>query len=721
MKRETIGLGLPIFVLSVLSLFMEVMLIRWISTEIRIFAYLQNTVLVVCFLGLGIGCLTSKKPFIMRNLLLPLLALVLLLAIPNTRELLRSISLYLSVLHDLVIWEQAIGGSPWRSMGSIIIGLTLTLIVMLLLSELFVPLGRLLGRLIDSHPRTIVAYSWNVFGSLVGVWLFVTLSALSQPPVTWFVVGGLLLLPFLNTTGRQRTVDLVLLAAIVGLSWFAGQEVRTTEVVWSPYQKLSVWKPPPHLAWLGKYIITVNNTAYQGLIGGAKGNPASDASKFPPDMRGFSQYDLPFLFHSRPQTALLVGAGAGNDAAGALRHGVTRITAVDIDPAIVALGRRYHPDKAYDSPAVTVVIDDARSFFATTRERYDVISFGLLDAHTTTAMTNARLDHYVYTRESLTRVKALLKEAGIVTLTFDARPFIADRIARTLREVFGEEPLCFVVPQTGYGWGGVMFVAGNLKGARRQIDRIPGLATLIGTWQQDHPVPLSYTTKVATDDWPYLYLRTPRIPVLYYLLAGLLFILLARLRWRLNMPELRGPWSSSRWHFFFLGAGFLLLEVQNISKAAVVLGNTWMVNAVIISAVLVMVLLANMLVAMFPRLRMGIVYALLCGSCVALYFIDLSRFAFLPYGVKALLVGALICLPMLFSGIVFIRSFNAVVEKDAALGANLMGALVGALLQSVTFMTGVKALLVLVAALYCLAMFTASRSLEYSPETAPHG
>ena len=58
-----------------------------------------------------------------------------------------------------------------------------------------------------------------------------------------------------------------------------------------------------------------------------------------------------------------------------------------------------------------LVNDDARSFFATCRERYDVISFGLLDSHTTTAMTNARLDHYVYTRESIARAKSLLAKA----------------------------------------------------------------------------------------------------------------------------------------------------------------------------------------------------------------------------------------------------------------------------------------------------------------------
>ena len=61
-----------------------------------------------------------------------------------------------------------------------------------------------------------------------------------------------------------------------------------------------------------------------------------------------------------------------------------------------------------------------------------------------------------------------------------------------------------------------------------------------------------------------------------------------------NFTRTRG-WNRSHWHFLFLGAAFLLLEVQNISKASVVLGNTWQVNAVIVSGVLIMALLANLL------------------------------------------------------------------------------------------------------------------------------
>ncbi len=154
----------------------------------------------------------------------------------------------------------------------------------------------------------------------------------------------------------------------------------------------------------------------------------------------------------------------------------------------------------------------------------------------------------------------------------------------------------------------------------------------------------------------------------------------------------------------------MLLEVQNISKASVVLGNTWQVNAVIVSGVLAMILLSNLLVSVWPNLPQLPVAGGLIASCVALYFFDLSRLAFLPYLTKAVLVGVLTTLPMLFSGILFIDSFKKADRKDLALGANLLGALAGGILQSVTFLTGIKALLLIVAALYVVAILTRPRA-----------
>lgn len=722
---------LALFLISAVGLFLELLLIRWIGTEIRIFAYLQNTVLVVCFLGLGMGCWDCRKPFALRDILLPLGTLVALLAVPVTRVAVGEISTYLGGFRDFLIWEPTVAFET-AAMQYVkpLLGLLLTFGLMVLLWAVFVPVGRLLGALMSDHPNTIWAYSANVAGSLVGIWLFVLASALYLPPVAWFglfAVGAAL---FAGTGGRSRAGDLGLLGALVALAAVAGFEPVYEATRWTPYQKLSYrdqardadsYSGLPR--WLrgerrgfthapGQTFIAVNNTGYQATIDlRPEAIEGADPEKFPPQQRGYSQYDLPAKLHPAPKSGLIVGAGSGNDAAGMLRNGVERVVAVEIDPGIIEIGRKHHAERPYDDPRCVLVNDDARSFFATTPETFDVISFGLLDSHTTTAMTNARLDHYVYTVESLTRARALLNPGGVMVLSFEAqKPFIADRMSRAIEQVFGYKPLVFRVPFNGYGWGGLVFVIGDTPGAApARIAADPKLAPLVAEWQKEAPPELPGTTRLATDDWPYIYLEEPTVPVLYYLLGATLAVLFGYGLLKLKLAGALKQWGGSSWHFAFLGAAFMLLEVQNVSKAAVVLGNTWAVNAVIISGVMVMILFANLLVARLPNIPMAPVYALLVLSCVGLYFLDLSRFAFLPYTTKALVVGTLTSLPMLFSGIVFIRSFAATERKDAALGANLMGSLVGGLLQSMTFVTGIKALLLVVALLYLAAVLTRPR------------
>jgi Spermine/spermidine synthase domain len=733
-KSPTAQLTRSLFVISVLGLFLELLLIRWVTTEIRIFAYLQNTVLVVCFLGLGMGCWASRKPFALRDVLSPLLVLGALLAIPVTRVVLGRISDMLSDFTNLLIWETG-SSTDWERKLAGPIGLGLTLVLMVLIWDIFVPIGRLLGQLLDEHPRPIFAYSVNVAGSLVGIWLFVLLSVLRLPPVVWFAVVGLLALYFLPS-GKGRRIDLILLGSVVVCGWLGGREPGSTEVIWSPYQKLTLRKVDPNAHEDGGVLariierkglfgpqqgsshgllVTINNAGYQVMADlrpeTLARRAAEDPKNYPPEQLGYSQYDVPPLLHPNPKKMLIVGAGSGNDVAGGLRNGVDEVVGVEIDPAIIDFGRRYHPEQPYSSPKVRIINDDARSFFANSSEKFDLIVFGLLDSHTTTAMTNARLDHYVYTRESLQQARALLAEGGIVFLSFEAqKEYMSDRMVRSLQEVFGQAPICFRMPFNGYGWGGAAFVVGNIDAVRKRIAEQPRLAGLIDKWQRDYPFDLPGTARVATDDWPYIYLETPHVPVLYYLLAAILVVLFLRGMRKLQVSEAIRGWGRTSWHFFFLGAAFMLLETQNISKAAVVLGNTWLVNAVIITGILAMVLLSNAIAARLPRLPIRWVYAALVAACVGLYFVDLAVFNPYPYAAKALIVGALTSVPMLFSGIVFIRSFANAAHKDAALGANLMGALVGGLLQTVTFVTGIKALLLIVAFLYLAASLSRPRT-----------
>jgi hypothetical protein len=59
-----------------------------------------------------------------------------------------------------------------------------------------------------------------------------------------------------------------------------------------------------------------------------------------------------------------------------------------------------------------------------------------------------------------------------------------------------------------------------------------------------------------------------------------------------------------------------------------------------------------------------------------------------------------LCLPVFFAGIVFIRSFARDGFSSDALGSNLLGAMVGGMLESASLWTGIRWLLVFAAVLY---------------------
>ena len=122
-----------------------------------------------------------------------------------------------------------------------------------------------------------------------------------------------------------------------------------------------------------------------------------------------------------------------------------------------------------------------------------------------------------------------------------------------------------------------MFIAGDLATVQKQIDSNPPLKALVEKWQRESPINLTYETPITTDDWPYIYLEKRRIPVLYYVLAGLMILLFLYSAKVFKTEGLASRWKRGHWHFFFLGSAFLLLEVQNISKAGVALGN-WINN-----------------------------------------------------------------------------------------------------------------------------------------------
>ncbi len=166
--------------------------------------------------------------------------------------------------------------------------------------------------------------------------------------------------------------------------------------------------------------------------------------------------------------------------------------------------------------------------------------------------------------------------------------------------------------------------------------------------------------------------------------------------------------ASIRWHFFFLGGGFLLLEAQIISKMALLFGTTWVVNSIVIAGLLVLIVAANAVIDRMPRLPVAVGDAGIFASILAAWAIPLETFFFQSIWLKALTATAVLCLPVFFAGIVFIRGFAQEGFRGEALGSNLFGALVGGLLESLSMRTGIRSLLI-IAALFYLASWIALR------------
>ncbi len=73
-----------------------------------------------------------------------------------------------------------------------------------LICFIFIPLGQLVGWYLENTSNGVLAYSVNVLASLAGIMLYTLLCFLYQPPVTWFLVAGLLLLWLLWSLPRLR-------------------------------------------------------------------------------------------------------------------------------------------------------------------------------------------------------------------------------------------------------------------------------------------------------------------------------------------------------------------------------------------------------------------------------------------------------------------------------------------------------------------------------------
>jgi hypothetical protein len=410
-----------------------------------------------------------------------------------------------------------------------------------------------------------------------------------------------------------------------------------------------------------------------------------------------SPYNLPFRFAEPAAKVMIVGSGTGNDVAAALRNDSRSVDAVEIDRAILQLGKREHPEHPYDSPRVSIHVTDARAFLKRTNQQYDLILFGLLDSHGQFSdYANMRIDNFVYTEESFLEARRHLTPNGVIFVKFFVeRPWLAVRLAEMLHQTFGKSAIVFSA-KSNYSWSAICFVVSPGNRVQEALEADPRLAQFVGENSiriGGRPVP------ITTDDWPYLYQEGHWIPRTYYSIGMLVILIAIVLYTQIGGTHQTFPSPF----FFFMGAGFLLLETQVISRLALFFGTIWQVNGIVISALLLALLLANVVVerSTKPWPRYWTLTALLSGLAIA-YWFPFDRIGGSP-ALAGTIATAVFSVPVVFAGILFASEFRTANSPSAALGANMLGAVAGGLLESLSLVFGMRSLLLVAIAIYSLA------------------
>ena len=308
--------------LSMLTLFLELALIRWTAANNVHLANIPNFVLLASFLGIGVGFLLARSS---RNLFrLAPAALAVLVAF----ALIFPVKLV--TLRGPNEFEGLSGHHPVSQWVSLPVIFALVVLIM-------AGLGQALARTFAQF-EPLDAYRFDIIGSIGGIALFSALSFVGLPPIAWGAVVAVLFVLLLGL--KERWWQWVMIAAVVLM--LLGESLSSVDV-WSPYYKITT----------SNITTTVDGHSYRGLSVSANNIPYQTLYSISTLRRIEPFYFFPYRHVTRSSLSdvLVIGAGTGNDVGVALSEGARHVDAVEIDPELVALGKQYNPEHAYRESA----------------------------------------------------------------------------------------------------------------------------------------------------------------------------------------------------------------------------------------------------------------------------------------------------------------------------------------------------------------------------------
>lgn len=133
----------------------------------------------------------------------------------------------------------------------------------------------------------------------------------------------------------------------------------------------------------------------------------------------YTTFSLPFVL-TPADTVLVLHAGTGYFVAQALRNGSKHIDATESNRTLVSLMKDvllHLTDSIYHRPDVTVHTIEARTFLASTDQKYDMIILPVLDAFGGTSGLHAMQENYTLTTEGFQQAWNRLKPQGFISIS----------------------------------------------------------------------------------------------------------------------------------------------------------------------------------------------------------------------------------------------------------------------------------------------------------------
>ncbi len=301
-------------------------------------------------------------------------------------------------------------------------------------------------------------YALSTIGSILGTFLpvLVLIPALGTN-LTFYVFS--LALVVVGALGLRRRAALVAIPAVMllavfqlGLRGIREPFCRSCESVYeqeSTYNYIQVAETPfgpdntKQMGLIlneGQAIHSIYNTRYEQT-----NNPADLLTNGPWDFFNVAPYVYPNRTKDEVDSMLMIGSAAGTIPKQFLAfYGQdVRIDAVEIDPAIVDIGRKYFAMEDQVAPNYNVHAEDGRVYLNRTQETYDIVG---MDAY-----HQPYIPFHLTTREFFSEVNAHLSPNGVAVVNAgkpgsDYR--LVNVLATTMRTVF---PQVFILDVPSFG------------------------------------------------------------------------------------------------------------------------------------------------------------------------------------------------------------------------------------------------------------------------------